>query len=154
MTIALLIPLLPLLASFVIGVLGKRLGHHVSNIGIFATVSACLLSIFTLFTVSVGNPIHITLWPFADESSTFFYIRHISRPSHSRHDGTHHECQHRYSCLFRSVPGRRCRLCSILCTVRPDDVSSFLSLVSSPNLLMLFVFWQLLSWTLYLILAF
>lgn len=151
--IALLIPLLPLLAAIVIGTFGKRLGHHSSNIGIFATVSACFLSIFTLFTVSVGNPIHITLWPFSENTSTFFtfgilvdrltavmmlLITSVSTVIHV------------YSVRYLEGDSGYARFFALL------GLMTFviLSLVSSPNLLMLFVYWQLLSWTLYLILAF
>ena len=153
MTFVTLIPLLPLLAALVIGVFGKRLGHHVSTIGIFATVSACFLSIFSLITVSAGNPIHITLWPFAEDGSTFFkfgilvdrltavmmvLITSVSTVIHV------------YSVRYLEGDSGYARFFSLL------GLMTFviLSLVSSPNLLMLFVFWQLLSWTLYLILAF
>ena len=153
MTIALLIPLLPLLAAIVIGTFGKRLGHYVSNIGIFATVTACFISIFTLFTVTSGNPIQITLWPVEGESSTFFkfgilvdrltavmmvLITSVSTVIHV------------YSVRYLEGDSGYARFFALL------GLMTFviLSLVSSPNLLMLFVFWQLLSWTLYLILAF
>ena len=151
--IALLIPLLPLLAALVIGTFGKRLGALVSSIGIFATVSACFLSIFTLFTVSVGNPIHITLWPVGEESSTFFnfgilvdrltavmmlLITSVSTVIHV------------YSVRYLEGDPGYARFFALL------GLMTFviLGLVSSPNLLMLFIFWQLLSWSLYLILAF
>ena len=153
MTIALLIPLLPLLAAIVIGTLGKRLGSLVSSIGIFATVSACFLSIFTLFTVSAGDPINITFWPFGEEGSTFFkfgilvdrltavmmvLITSVSTVIHV------------YSVRYLEGDSGYARFFALLSLM----TFVILSLVSSPNLLMLFVFWQLLSWTLYLILAF
>ncbi|MCA9471788.1 MAG: NADH-quinone oxidoreductase subunit L [Nitrospirales bacterium] len=153
MSIALLIPLLPLLAAIVIGALGKRLGTHASRVGIAATVSACFLSIFTLFSVSAGDPIHITLWPFEDNGSNFLkfgiwvdrltavmmvLITSVSTVIHV------------YSVRYLYGDPGYARFFALL------GLMTFviLSLVSSPNLLMLFVFWQLLSWTLYLILAF
>ena len=151
--IALLIPLLPLLAALVIGVFGKRLGSSASTIGIVATVSACVLSIFTLVLVSTGNSIHITLWPFTGDSPTFFkfgilvdrltavmmvLITSVSTVIHV------------YSVRYLEGDSGYARFFALL------GLMTFviLALVSSPNLLMLFVFWQLLSWTLYLILAF
>ena len=153
MTIAPLIPLLPLLAALVIGVFGKRLGSHASSIGIIATVGAFILSIFTLYTVSAGNSIQITLWPFAEDSSNFLkfgilvdrltavmmvLITSVSTVIHV------------YSVRYLEGDSGYARFFALL------GLMTFviLSLVSSPNLLMLFVFWQLLSWTLYLILAF
>ena len=153
MTIALLIPLLPLLAAIVIGTLGKRLRSQVATIGIIGTVSACFISLFTLFTVASGNSIQITLWPVGEENSTFFkfgilvdrltavmmvLITSVSTVIHV------------YSVRYLEGDSGYARFFALL------GLMTFviLSLVSSPNLLMLFVFWQLLSWTLYLILAF
>ncbi len=153
MNFAILIPLLPLLAALAIGAFGKRLGSRASTIGIVATVSACLLSILVLFTVSTGKPVQITLWPLSEESSTFFrfgllvdrltavmmvLITSVSIVIHV------------YSVRYLEGDTGYARFFALL------GLMTFviLALVSSPNLLMLFVFWQLLSWTLYLILAF
>ena len=153
MNLAILIPLLPLVGGVLIGAFGKRLTSHVSTIGIGATVSACILSIFTLYTVSTGNSIHIILWPFQVHSPTFFsfgilvdrltavmmvLITSVSVVIHV------------YSVRYLQGDPGYARFYALL------GLMTFviLSLVSSPNLLMLFVFWQLLSWTLYLILAF
>jgi NADH-quinone oxidoreductase subunit L len=153
MNLAILIPLLPLVSGLVIGAFGKRLMTHVPTIGIGATVSACILSIFTLYTVSTGNSIQIILWPFQVNSPTFFsfgilvdrltavmmvLITSVSTVIHV------------YSVRYLQGDPGYARFYALL------GLMTFviLSLVSSPNLLMLFVFWQLLSWTLYLILAF
>ena len=152
-TMALLIPLLPLFAALVIGAFGKRIGSSVSTIGIVATVGACFLSIVTLFNVSMGNPTQITLWSIGEGPSAFFrvgilvdrltavmmvLITSVSTVIHV------------YSVRYLEGDAGYARFFALL------GLMTFviLSLVSSPNLLMLFVFWQLLSWTLYLILAF
>ena len=153
MNIAILIPLLPLVAGLVIVLFGNRLGVRVANIGIVATVGACLVSIFTLVAVSAGNPIQVVLWPFQDTAPTLFkvgilvdrltavmmvLITSVSTVIHV------------YSVRYLQGDPGYARFYALL------GLMTFviLSLVSSQNLLMLFVFWQLLSWTLYLILAF
>ncbi len=152
-TIAILIPLLPLFAGLLISVLGKRFASYVTTIGISATVGAGILSIVTLYSVSSGEPFRVTLWPLQADGSSFFtfgilvdrltavmmvLITCVSTVIHV------------YSVRYLlGDPGyaRFFVLLSFMTFV-------ILSLVASPNLLMLFVFWQLLSWVLYLILAF
>ncbi|NKB81852.1 MAG: NADH-quinone oxidoreductase subunit L [Nitrospirales bacterium] len=153
MNIAILIPLLPFLAALIIGTFGKRMGHYVSTIGTMCTVSACFLSIFMLISVSKGNSVHIILWPTQDHGSNFLkfgllvdrltavmmvLITSVSTVIHV------------YSVRYLQGDPGYARFYALL------GLMTFviLSLVSSPNLLMLFVFWQFLSWTLYLILAF
>ena len=153
MAIALLIPLLPLFAALVIGAFGKRIGSSVSTIGIVATVGACFLSIVTLFNVSMGSPTQITLWPIGENHSAFFrigllvdrlaavmmvLITSVSIVIHV------------YSVRYLEGDPGYARFFSLLGFM----TFVILALVSSPNLIMLFVFWQLLSWSLYLILAF
>ncbi len=153
MTIPILVPVLPLLSGLLIGVCGKRLTSSASTIGTIATASACILSIVTLHSFSTGNPIQVTLWPLQDNSSTFLkfgilvdrltavmmvLITSVSTVIHV------------YSVRYlQGDPGyaRFYALLSFMTFV-------ILSLVSSPNLLMLFLFWQLLSWALYLLLVF
>ncbi len=153
MMIAILIPLLPLIGAIAIGVFGKRLGSSASRIGVSATVIACFLSIFTLYVVSTGKPIEITLWPLTENSSAFFkfgilvdrltgvmmlLITSVSIVIHV------------YSIRYLEGDPGYARFFSLLGFM----TFVILALVSSPNLIMLFVFWQLLSWSLYLILAF
>ncbi len=153
MSIALLIPLLPLVGALVIGAFGKRIGSSVSTIGIVATVGACLLSIVTLINVSMGSPTQITLWSIGEGDSPFFrfgllvdrlsavmmlLITSVSIVIHV------------YSVRYLEGDPGYARFFSLLGFM----TFVILALVSSPNLIMLFVFWQLLSWSLYLILAF
>ncbi len=151
--IAILILLLPLLSGIVIGVYGRRVLAYVATIGVIATVGSFLLSLWALYYVSTEGPIHVMLWPLNDESSVVFkfgmlvdrltavmmvLITSVSTVIHV------------YSIRYlQGDPGyaRFYALLSFMTFV-------ILALVSSPNLFMLFVFWQLLSWALYLILAF
>ncbi len=153
MTLPILIPLLPLLAAVLIGVFGTRLSPYVSAIGILATVGACLLSIATLYIVSTGTAIHFILWPFENTGSTYFQfgilvdrLTAVMMVLITSVSTVIHVYSHRY---LQGDPGyvRFFFLLGLMTFV-------ILALVSSPNLLMLFVFWQLLSWALYLILAF
>ena len=152
-TTAILIPLLPLFAGLVISVLGKRFASYVATIGISATVGAGILSIVTLYSVSSGEPFRVTLWPLQDDGSSFFtfgmlvdrltavmmvLITSVSTVIHV------------FSVRYLRGDSGYARFFALLGFI----TFVILSLVSSPNLLMLFVFWQLLSWALYLILAF
>ena len=153
MSFALLIPLLPLLAALAIGAFGKHITSYVPKIGILATSSACLLSILTLYEVSTGEAILLILWTMQDSADALFkvgilvdrltavmmvLITSVSTVIHV------------YSVRYLDGDPGYARFFALLGFM----TFVILSLVSSPNLLMLFVFWQLLSWTLYLILAF
>ncbi len=153
MTTAILIPLLPLFAGLLISVLGKRFTTYVTTIGISATVGAGMLAIVTLYSVSTGEPFRVTLWPIQDDGSSFLTfgifvdrLTAIMMVLITSVSTVIHVYSVRY---LQGDPGyaRFFALLSFMTFV-------ILSLVSSPNLLMLFVFWQLLSWVLYLILAF
>ena len=74
MTIAILIPLLPLLAGLVISACGQRFTTFVPRIGIIATSSAFLLSALTLYEVSIGDAVHIILWPMQDNADALFKV--------------------------------------------------------------------------------
>ncbi|WP_454062556.1 NADH-quinone oxidoreductase subunit 5 family protein [Candidatus Nitrospira salsa] len=153
MSIAILIPLLPLLAGFAISVGGKRLTSHVPTIGILATSVACLLSIVTLYIVGTGEPIHVTLWPIQSQASDLFrvgiFVDRLTAVMMVLITSVS-TVIHVYSVRYLEGDSGYVRFFALL------GLMTFviLALVSSPNLLMLFVFWQLLSWTLYLILAF
>ena len=153
MSIAILIPLLPLLAALVISACGKRFASFVPRIGIIATSSACLLAILTLYEVSMGKAIQIILWPMHDNASALFkvgiFVDRLTAVMMVLITSVS-TVIHVYSVRYLEGDSGYARFFALL------GLMTFviLSLVSSPNLLMLFVFWQLLSWTLYLILAF
>ena len=152
-TAAILIPLLPFFAGLFISALGKRFTPYVATIGISATVGAGILSLVTLYSVSTGEPFRVTLWPLRDDGSSFLtfgiLVDRLTAVMMVLITGVS-TVIHVYSVRYlQGDPGygRFFALLSFMTFV-------ILSLVSSPNLLMLFVFWQLLSWVLYLILAF
>ena len=153
MTIPILILFFPLLAGILIGVFGKRMPSHAARVGVIATASSFFLSAWTLFYVSTEGPIHFMLWPLAPENSSLFNIgmlvdrlTAVMMVLITSVSTVIHVYSIRY---LEGDPGyaRFFALLSFMTFV-------ILSLVSSPNLFMLFVFWQLLSWALYLILAF
>lgn len=153
MTIPILILFFPLFAGLLIWVLGNRIVSHVAKIGVIATSISCLLSVWTLYYVSAEGPIHIMLWPLNSESSALLkvgmlidrltavmmvLITSVSTVIHV------------YSIRYLEGDSGYARFFALLSFM----TFVILSLVSSPNLFMLFVFWQLLSWALYLILNF
>ena len=151
--ITILIPVLPLLAGIIIGGYGRRIVAYVATIGVIATTSSCLLSLWTLYYVSTVGDIHVMLWPFQSDDSAMLKVgmlvdrlTAVMMVLITSVSTVIHVYSIRY---LEGDPGyaRFYALLSLMTFV-------ILSLVSSPNLLMLFVFWQLLSWTLYLILAF
>ncbi len=152
-TTALLIPLLPFFAGVVISLLGKRFASSVTTIGISATVGAGILSLVTLYFVSSGEPFRVSLWPLQDDDASFFtfgmLVDRLTAVMMVLITGVS-TVIHVYSVRYlQGDPGyaRFFALLSFMTFV-------ILALVSSPNLLMLFVFWQLLSWVLYLLLVF
>ena len=153
MSLALFIPLLPLLAAVAIIACGKRFTSFVPRIGILATSSACLLAILTLYEVSTDEAIHIILWPMQEKGSALFkvgiFVDRLTAVMMVLITSVS-TVIHVYSVRYLEGDPGYARFYALLGFM----TFVILSLVSSPNLLMLFVFWQLLSWTLYLILAF
>ncbi len=152
-TTAILIPLLPFVAGLLISVLGKRFAPYVATIGISATVGAGILSIVTLYSVSSGEPFRVTLWPLQDDGSSFFtfgmLVDRLTAVMMVLITGVS-TVIHVFSVRYLRGDSGYARFFALLGFI----TFVILALVSSPNLLMLFVFWQLLSWALYLILAF
>jgi len=153
MTLAILIPLLPLFAAFLIGIRGKGLPSYVATIGILATAIACILSLGTLYVVSTQGSFHVTIWPIHNSNDPILRIgmlvdrlTAVMMVLITSVSTVIHVYSSRY---LQGDPGyaRFYFLLSFMTFV-------ILALVSSPNLLMLFLYWQLLSWALYLILAF
>jgi len=153
MTIPILILFFPLLAGIIIGVLGKHMPSHVAKVGVIATASSFFLSVWTLYNMSTEGPIHFMIWPLTPEGSSIFgigmlvdrltavmmvLITSVSTVIHI------------YSIRYLEGDPGYARFFALLSFI----TFVILALVSSPNLFMLFVCWQLLSWALYLILAF
>ena len=153
MTIPILILLFPLIAAILIGIFGKNIPTYVARVGVVATAISFFISAWTLYCVSTEGPIHFILWPSNPESSSVLKIgmwvdrlTAIMMVLITSVSTVIHVYSIRY---LEGDPGyaRFFALLSFMTFV-------ILSLVSSPNLFMLFVFWQLLSWALYLTLAF
>ena len=150
--LSILIPLLPLLAGLLIPVMGKRMGENVYKIGLFAQISVLVTGLIALYQVSAGPPILIALPFFQREEGIIHFSLFIDRLAAvmivlvTSVSIVIHVFASRYLQEERGYT-RFFTLLSLITFV-------LLALVSSPNLLMLFVFWQLLSWMLYLLLAY
>ncbi len=153
MTIPILILLFPLLAGIFIWVFGNRMLAHVARIGVISTWISCLLSAWTLYHVSTEGTVEFVLWTFSSDGSailklgmlvdrlTAVMMMLITSVS---------VVIHVYSVRYLEGDPGYARFFGLLSFM----TFVILSLVSSPNLFMLFVFWQLLSLALYLILNF
>ena len=153
MTVPILILLFPLLAGIFIWVFGNRMLAHVAKVGVIATSISCLLSAWTLYYVSTEGTVQFTFWTLNPEGFTtlkigmlvdrltavmMMLITSVSVVIHV------------YSVRYLEGDAGYARFFGLLSFM----TFVILSLVSSPNLFMLFIFWQLLSLALYLILNF
>ncbi len=151
--IAILVPLLPLASGLIIGLLGKYLGKKSYQVGVPALVAACLGSLWLLYAVSVGGPVRVDLQPFSagprDWLRFGFFIDRLSAVMMVLITGVS-TIIHLYSINYLQGERGYARFYALLGLI----TFVILALVSSANLFMLFVFWQLLSWMLYLLLAY
>jgi len=153
MTIPILILLFPLLAGIFIWIFGNRMLAHVAKVGVIATSIAFFLSAWTLYYVSTEGAIQFTFWTLNSEDSAIlkvgmlvdrltavmmFLITSVSVVIHV------------YSVRYLEGDPGYARFFGLLSFI----TFVILALVSSPNLFMLFMCWQLLSLALYLILNF
>ena len=153
MTIPILILLFPLLAGIIIWVFGNRLLVHVAKIGVISTGIACLLSAWTLYYVSNEGTVQFVLWTLESDGSAIFKIGMLVDRLTAVMMMLITSVSvviHVYSVRYLEGDKGYARFFGLLSFM----TFVILSLVSSPNLFMLFVFWQLLSWALYLILNF
>ena len=153
MTVPLLILIFPLLASLIIGVFQKQISSHVAKVGVVATVSSFFLSVWTLYYVSTEGSTHLIFWPLnADNSSVLTIGMLVDRLTAVMMVliTSVSIVIHVYSIRYLEGDLRYARFFALLSFM----TFVILALVSSSNLFMLFVFWQLLSLALYLILAF
>jgi len=151
--ILVLIHLLPLLGGALIALLGFRLREQSYKVGVPAVAAAFLLSIWALYAVRVQGPIHLVLYhphsllPFSVNLSLF--IDRLSAVMMVLITGVS-MIVHVYSIRYMQGERGYARFYALLGVI----TSVLLTLVSSANLLMLFVCWQLVSWFLYLLLAY
>jgi NADH-quinone oxidoreductase subunit L len=153
MNTAVFIPLFPLLAAMLIGWQGKRLKSHVAPIGIVATAGSSIFSFLTLYHVSTEGPFQLILWSWGQGASPSLTVgmlvdrlTAVMMVLISSVSTVIHLYSRRY---LQGDPGYQ-RFFGLLGLM----TFTILSLVSSSNFLMLFLLWQLLSWVLYLLLAF
>ncbi len=145
-----LIPLLPFLAGLTIGLLGSRVGEKVYRIGVLAQVFAFVIALQTLYEVSINGSIHINLLPSLSAGGGFLrfglYVDRLSGVMMVLITGIStiiHLFSRRYMQQERGF--------SRFYVLLGLTTSVLIFMVASSNLLMLFIFWQLLSWLLYLL---
>ncbi|MDH3505296.1 MAG: proton-conducting transporter membrane subunit [Nitrospirota bacterium] len=153
MFFAVLVPLLPLAAGLIIGLFGRHLRENSYKVGVPALVMAFIGSLWMLYAVSVDGPVRIEFQPFSSGSTDWFhfglFIDRLSAVMMVLITGVS-TIIHLYSINYLQGERGYARFYSLL------GLMTFviLCLVSSANLFMLFVFWQLLSWVLYILLAY
>lgn len=148
-----LIHLLPLLGGLVIGLFGFRLRGHSWRLGVPAVAAAFVLSVWTLYTVSVDGPMHVALFQLQSALPGSFgfslLIDRLSAVMMVLITGVS-LLVHVYSIRYMQGERGYARFYALLGLI----TAILLGLVCSADLLSLFVFWQLLSWLLYLLLAY
>ncbi len=137
-----LILLSPLAAGLIIGLLGRTLGPKAGRIGVAAEVISFALSLLVLYEVTTRGPQTIHLSPWHDDILQFGL--HIDRLSSVMlvHIAAISILIHLFSIRYMQQERGYTRFHSLLA------FTGFVlfGMVSSANLLMLFIFWQLLSW--------
>ena len=137
-----LILLSPLAAGLIIGLLGPTLGPKAGRIGVAAEVISFALSLLVLYEVTTRGPQAIYLSPWNDGILQFGL--HIDRLSSVMlvHIAAISVLIHLFSIRYMQQERGYTRFHSLLA------FTGFVlfGMVSSANLLMLFLFWQLLSW--------
>ncbi|MEO6202235.1 MAG: proton-conducting transporter membrane subunit [Nitrospirales bacterium] len=151
--LAILVPLLPLVSGLIIGLFGKQLGEKSHRVGVPALVMAFIGSLWLLYAVSSGGPVRVGFQASSagphDWLSFSLYIDRLSAVMMVLITGVS-TIIHLYSINYLQGERGYARFYALLGLI----TFVILSLVSSANLFMLFVFWQLLSWMLYLLLAY
>jgi len=142
-----LILLSPLLAGLLIPILAPRLGEKISKIGIIAQVISFFLSLILLYDVTVNPPISIAPLNAQDFLGFGLYIDRLSAVMMLLVTGVS-TLIHVFSRNYLHQDTGYTRFFTLLSLI----TFALLYLVASPNLLMLLVFWQLISWLLYLLL--
>ena len=136
--------LAPLAAGLIVGVLGRTIGPKVVRIGVAAEVIAFVLSLVLLYEVTTRGPQTIHLPPWSDGILQFgLYIDRLSAVM-LVHIAAISILIHLFSIRYMQQERGYTRFHSLLAFT----TFVLFGMVSSANLLMLFVFWQLLSWLL------
>jgi len=151
--IMLLIPLLPLAAGLIIGAFGRQLGESSAKVGVPAILLSFLVSLWALYTVSMEGAVRITVLPALSASQDWFrfglYIDRLSAVMMVLITGVS-TIIHLYSIRYFQGERGYARYYVLLGLI----TFVLLCMVASTNLFVLFVFWQLMSWLLYLLLVY
>ncbi len=150
MSFVILVPLLPLLAAIIVVVGGHVSQDRSAKVGILPIITAFLGAIVTLALVSSQGPISVRFYEPASVANFAlpmgFYIDRLSAVMMVLISGVGMIIYHYSVGYMYQDPAYRRYLALIGFTT-----FVLLCMVSSANLVMLFVFWQLLSYLLYLL---
>ncbi|MGH7873196.1 MAG: NADH-quinone oxidoreductase subunit 5 family protein, partial [Candidatus Binatia bacterium] len=137
-----LILLAPLAAGLIIGVLGRSVGPKVVRIGVAAELMALVFSLVLLYEVTTRGPQTIDLPWWSDGILQFgMYIDRLSAVM-LVHIAAISTLIHLFSIRYMQQERGYTRFHSFLAFT----TFVLFGMVSSANILMLFAFWQLLSW--------
>src|SRR5437899_2950263 len=150
MSYVILVPLLPLLAAIVIGIAGSVLRERSVRIAAPAVIAAFAGAVATLVLVTLNGPISVRFYEPSTAGisvlSLGFYIDRLSAVMMVLITGVSTTI-YLYSMRYMQQERGYARFHALLALT----TFVLLCMVSSANLLMLFIFWQLLSWLLYLL---
>ena len=139
-----IILLAPLLAGLVVGLLGRVIGAKAARIGVAAEVFALTLSLALFFEVITGGPRTIQApWWTGNFLQLAFYIDRLSAVM-LVHIAAISILIHSFSIRYMQQDRGYMRFHSLLAFT----TFVLFGMVVSANLLMLLIFWQLLSWLL------
>jgi NADH-quinone oxidoreductase subunit L len=138
-----IILLAPLLAGLVLGLLGRGIGMKAGRIGVAAEVFALTLALLLLFEVITSGPRTIQMPGWNGGLQFAFFIDRLSAVM-LVHIAAIGILIHAFSIRYMQQERGYARFHSLLAFT----TFTLFGMVSSGNLLMLLVFWQLLSWLL------
>jgi NADH-quinone oxidoreductase subunit L len=145
-----LVPLLPLLAAIIVVVGGRTLRERSAKVGAWPIIAAFLGAITTLALVSSQGPISVRFYDPASVANLAlpmgFYIDRLSAVMMVLISGVS-TIIYLFSMRYMQQERGYSRFLALLAFT----TFVLLCMVSSANLLMLFIFWQLLTWLLYLL---
>ncbi len=148
MSYVILVPLLPLLAALVIGVAGSVLRKRSVRIAAPAVIATFAGAVATLVLITLNGPISVRLYEPSTTAlsvlSLGFYIDRLSAVMMVLITGVS-TIIYLYSMRYMQQERGYARFHALLALT----TFVLLCMVSSANILMLFIFWQLLSWLLY-----
>ena len=138
------------MAGLIIGLLGRRIGQNVHRVGVLSHVVAFVVSLQTLHEVVTHGPVSIPLSLFTSPSNGLFdfglYIDRLAVVMMVLITGIG-AVIYLFSIRYMQQERGYTRFLALLSLT----VFALVCMISSANILMLFIFWQLLSWLLCLL---